>query len=218
LLFEPDRQGARAVAGLAVAGLHLVLIAVLVSQSAAVRDVLPTVLRLRVIPAVRPPPPPPPIRPLDLAPTPAIPMPDFKVAAAAQPPLATQAARAAPQAARFGAASGDAGLGIDVAASAGGGDAGRGSLADFEAAVKRQVLARKRQPSLTWDRRNTCVVAYTVTITSTGALAGMTIEPCAVPEINQAARDAVLSAAPFPSPPDLGARTYAVRGSLVFRP
>ncbi len=216
--FEPDRQGARAVAGVAVAGLHVVLIAVLVSQSTAVRDTMPALLPLRMIPAPRPPPPPVPIPPLRLAPAPAIPVPDFKIAGAPPPPLAKQAARAAPQAAHFGAASGDAGLGIDVAASAGGGNAGRGSLADFEAAVKRQVLARKRQPSLAWDRRNTCVVAYTVTITSTGALAGMTIEPCAVPEINQAARDAVSSAAPFPPPPDLGARTYAVRGSLIFRP
>ena len=81
------------------------------------------------------------------------------------------------------------------------------SPGEFEAAVKRAVLQRKRQPSLAWDRRNTCVVNYTVKIARDGSLAGLSIDPCAIPEINDAARNAIREAAPFPAPPDLGAPT-----------
>ncbi len=186
----------------------------------------------RVLPAIRPttlilpPPRPPSLRPPPLpaprfaVPPPlAVPVPQIDIAAAPLPQPATPRAiaRVAPQAAHFGA-SGDAGLTLGLAASAGGGEASRRSLAAFAAMVRRRIVADKHQPSLAWDRRQSCVVNYRVTITSTGALAGYQIDPCAVPEINQAARAAISEAAPYPPPPDLGATTTEVQGSLIFRP
>jgi outer membrane biosynthesis protein TonB len=105
-----------------------------------------------------------------------------------------------------------------VATTSGGGVRGRGSLGDFEAAVKRAVLRRKVQPALAWDRRNTCVINYTVSVARDGSLAGLSIDACAIPEINEAARNAIREAAPFPPPPDLGAPTYDVHGTLIFHP
>ncbi len=135
-------------------------------------------------------------------------------------PAASQAPRTATApgpAAHFGAAT-DAGLGLDVGTLAGGGAVDRGGLAAFEAAVRRQILAGKQQPVLAWDRRNTCVVGYTVHIDAGGRLSGYSIDPCAVPEINEAARSAIRRAA-FPRPPPgLGGKDYEVHGSLVFRP
>jgi protein TonB len=127
-------------------------------------------------------------------------------------------APAAPAVSHFGPAGSDSGLGVEVTTNAGGGARGRGSLADFQAAVKRAVLARKVQPSLAWDRRNTCVVNYTVSVAQDGALVGLSIDRCAVPEINAAAEVAIRGAAPFPPPPDLGAARTVVHGTLVFRP
>ena len=111
-----------------------------------------------------------------------------------------------------------AALGVSVATSGTGGAGSRGNLGDFEAAVKRAILARKIQPTLAWDRRNTCVVNYTARVAQDGSLAGFQIEPCAIPEINQAARTAIQRAAPFPRPPDLGGRIYDVHGTLIFHP
>jgi len=201
--------------------LHVLLILALVSQSGSVRLVLPGVLKDVQLLAARPPPP---RQPLTLAPRliapdlAAIPPPDIAVKVS-QGPLALRAViRAPPAVSHFGPAGGDLGLGVEVATSGGGGARGRGTLADFQAAVKRAVLARKVQPSLAWDRRNTCVVSYTVSVAQDGALAGVSIDPCAVPEINAAAEAAIRAAAPFPAPPDLGAARTEVHGTLVFRP
>jgi protein TonB len=206
-----------------VVALHVLVILALVSQSGSVQMMLPRVLQGVRLLASRPPPPPP----LTLAPRLAepdlapIPPPDI-VVNVPQSPLAPRAvirvAPAAPAASHFGPAGGDSGLGLDVATSAGGGARGRGSLADFQAAVKRAVLAHKVQPSLAWDRRNTCVVNYTVSVAQNGALAGVSIDQCAVPEINAAAEAAIRAAAPFPPPPALGAARTEVHGTLVFRP
>jgi protein TonB len=201
----------------------VLIILALVSQSGSVQLMLPRILQgVRLLPA-RPPPPKPPatlaprLAMPDLAP---IPPPDIVVNLPQSPQaprvvIRVPATQAAPH---FAPAGGDAGLGLDVAASASGGARGRGSLAEFQAAVKRAVLAHKVQPSLAWDRRNTCVINYTVSVTQDGALAGVSIDPCAVPEINSAAEAAIRSAAPFPPPPDLGAARTEVHGTLVFRP
>ncbi len=147
--------------------------------------------------------------------------------AVAPPPTSPGAPRAilrvapsGPPAAHFGLAGGDTGLGVAIATTRGGGGGarGRGSLGDFEAAVKHAILLHKVQPVLAWDRRNTCVVNYTASVAPDGSLAGLSIDPCAIPEINEAARTAIRSAAPFPPPPDLGGRRYDVHGTLIFHP
>ncbi len=174
--------------------------------------------------ADRPKPPPlPRIQPaLAAAPPAFVPQPEIRLAApppvqATAPRAITRAVQAAHAASHFGAAT-DSGLGLDVAASAGGGNGARGTLAAFEAAVRARVLAAKRQPVQAWDRRKTCVVNYRVSVASNGALAGFSIDPCGVPEINQAARDAIGQAGPFPPPPALGGTTTEVHGSMIFHP
>jgi protein TonB len=212
----------RAVSLSVVILLHVLLIALLISQSGVVRSLIPTITIAHIIAPKEQPPPPPPIKPVVPPPLLEIPIPEVNVA---PPPAQNAAPRAVlrvaphgPPASHFGAASGDAGLGIDAATSAGGGAGSRGSLADFEAAVKRAVLSHKRQPRLAWDRRDTCVVNYAVTVSRSGGLAGLSIDPCGVPEINAAAQDAIRAAAPFPLPPDLGGRTTTVHGTLIFQP
>ena len=218
-----DASAARRAGTFGAVVLGHVLLLVLLGQTGTIPPLLPMVLPVRMLPAVRPPPPPPPrILPLlaDAAPM-AVPVPEIRLAA--PPPVQAMAPRAVTRAAparpasHFGAAT-DSGLGMDVAAASGGGAGVRGSLGGFEAAVRRQVLAAKRQPALAWDRRNTCVVNYTVRVSRSGGLAGLSIDPCAIPEINAAAREAIRAAAPFPPPPDLGAATAEVHGSLIFHP
>jgi protein TonB len=214
-----DAPGARrTVSFLAVASLHALLIGVLLSQSDALRVAMPAALHIRILPARPQRRPPPRIAPALTAPALETPLPALVMGLPAAGSTALHAVTQAPAAAHFGAALGDAGLGLDVAAAAGGGASIRGTLADFEAAVKRAVLTHKQQPALAWDRRNTCVVNYAVAIRENGDLARLSIDACAVPEINQAARDAIQAAAPFPRPPGLGALEYTVHGSLIFRP
>jgi len=213
----------RAVAIVAVVALHVFLLVLLVTQSGTVQSLLPRALQVTLLhPAAPPPPPRPQITP-DLSPPAAaeIPIPAIVVAQSASPTALKSIVRVAPRvppANHFGLAGGDTGLGVEVATSSGGGARGRGSLGDFEAAVKRAVLRRRVQPSLAWDRRNTCVINYTVSVSRSGALAGFHIDACAVPEINAAAENAIRAAAPFPPPPDLGAAQYDVHGTLIFHP
>ena len=222
--YDQDGSGLRrAVAGGAVFFLHGLLLLVIVLAPAPPRPVRQGVAAQLIVQAPKPPPPPPPLAAPALPPPPpmVVPLPEIRLAApSVVPPTAATprvVTRSAPPAARFGAAADD-GLGLDLATSAGGGAGSRGTLAGFEAAVRRQVLAGKRQPALAWDRRNTCVVDYRVTVSRSGHVAGFAIEPCAIPEINEAARRAIAQSGPFPPPPDLGAATYDVHGTLIFHP
>jgi protein TonB len=212
----------RAVSLVAVAALHVLLVLLLVTQSGTVQSLLPHALQVNLLHPAAPPPTPKQITPdLALPAAAEIPIPEIVIAQPSSPTALKSVVRVAPHvppANHFGPAAGDSGLGVEVATSAGGGARGRGSLGDFEAAVKRAVLHRRVQPTLAWDRRNTCVINYTVSVSRDGALAGFHIDPCAVPEINQAAQDAIRAAGPFPPPPDLGAAHYEVHGSLIFHP
>ena len=221
----PDRSmGQRAVSLGVVVLLHVILGAIILSSSGATRYLAPIISQIVTLPKALPrPPPPPPIVPIipppDLLPVPA---PEIAVA---PPPSSASAPRAivrvgpkGPPVSHFGSASADTGLGLALAVSGTGGAQGRGNLGDFEAAVKRAVLRRKIQPVLAWDRRNTCVVNYTVSVARDGSLAGFHIDPCAIPEINEAARTAIREAAPFARPPDLGGATYDVHGTMIFHP
>ncbi len=206
--------------------IHVALIVLILTQTGTLDGVLAPAAPVKLLASATPPPPPPPpiqpkLPPPDLLP---VPIPEIAVAQPPPPPSG-RAPRAivrvgptGPPVSHFGAASGDAGLGVAAATSGAGGARGRGNLGDFETAVKRAILSRKVQPVLAWDRRNTCVVNYTASIARDGSLAGLQIDPCAIAEINEAARAAIREAAPFPPPPDLGARTYSVHGTLIFHP
>ena len=202
-----------------VAILHVGVLAFLTSGMAP--RVYPTPALARLIVERRKPPlePPPIPAPILTPPATFVPAPEISVAAPAARVARTTVIRAAPAevpSGHFGTAT-DTGLELDVGTAKGGGGADRGSLAQFEATVRRQVLAGKRQPALAWDKRNTCVVGYTVHVGPAGRLASFSIDACAVPEINAAAR-AAIQAATFPPPPNLGAADYEVHGSLVFHP
>ncbi len=220
-----DSPLTRRVATLAVVLLVHVAFLALLSATGNLPPALVPMMPARLILARPSPPPSPPLLPeprLEAPPAAFVPVPEVQIAAPPPnqphaPQAITRSSPTAPPTNHFGAAT-DAGLGLDVAASSGGGAGTRGSLAGFEAAVRARVLAGKRQPSLAWDRRNTCVVNYRVTVTSGGGLADFSIDPCAIPEINEAARTAIRLAAPFPHPPDLGAATAEVHGTLIFHP
>ena len=223
-LDQPRRQ--RAITLGVVALSHVVLILFVLAHTGAIQALLPPPEPVRLLLQEAPKAPlPPPIVPLippppDLLP---VPVPEIVVA---PPPPSSNAPRAvlrvpfhaAPSMSHFGSAAGDTGLGVSVATSGTGGAGSRGSLGDFEAAVKRAILAQKVQPRLAWDRRNTCVINYTARVARDGSLAGLQIDACAIVEINEAARAAIRQAAPFPPPPDLGGRIYDVHGTLIFQP
>ena len=205
-----------------VAALHGLLLAALLTATGTMPAWLPALRPATLIMDVHPPPPlPPRVQPRLPAPPLFVPTPEIEVAApprqSTAPRAITRTAPAAATAGHFGAAT-DSGLSLDIGTASGGGAGTRGTLAGFEAAVRARVLAGKRQPGLAWDRRRTCVVNYRVTVARGGGLAGFSIDPCAVAEINEAAREAIRRAAPFPPPPDLGAPTVEVHGSLVFTP
>ncbi len=213
----------RAVALGLVAAFHVLLLVALTSTG-AIPPLLPAITPATLVLAPRKPVPPlARIEPrLAAAPAFTVPMPEITLATPppvrpAAPRAITPADPAAHPAGHFGAAS-DSGLGLDVAAGSSGGAGARGGLAAFEAAVRARVLAAKHQPSLGWDRRNTCVVNYRLSVSRSGALAGFSIDPCGVPEINEAARTALRNAGPFPPPPDLGAASSEVHGTLIFHP
>ncbi len=207
-----------------VAALHAAVIGILLAQTGTRAVSLPTVLRGIRIVAPRPPPPmPPPLPPPKLLAPALAPLAVPQIEASAPPsqPVPRAVSRMAPTAgpaAHFGPASDDAGLGVQEATISGGGARGRGSLADFQVAVRRAVLARRVQPHLPWDRRDTCVINYTVSVARDGALAALSVDPCGVPEINEAAAAAIRAAAPFPPPPDLGSARTEVHGTLIYRP
>ncbi len=199
---------------------HALLLALLASTG-RIAPVLPRMLPIAVqlSTTTKPTPRLPPIQPvLEAPPHLSMPLPEIAVASPGQtaPRAPVRTTQAELPASHFGAATGG-GLGLDVAASSGGGAGARGSLASFEAAVRARVLAGKHQPRLAWDRRNSCMIAYSVTVSRSGSLVGFSIAPCAIAAINEAARDAIRHAV-LPVPPDLGAPTTEVHGSLVFQP
>lgn len=201
---------------LLVALFHVLLVALLLSASGVIPVPAPLLVTRLIF--ARPPLPAPPPTPTPRLTAPAfpVPVPEVRVMSPVSPRAISAPIRPAPGP-RF-AGGGDTGLALDIGGAATGGAGSRAGLEDFEAEVKRRILAQKRQPTLAWDRRNTCVVNYTVSVGAGGRLAGFRIDPCAVPEINAAARQAIAAAAPFPPPPALGAAAADVHGTLIFRP
>jgi hypothetical protein len=88
-----DTPGARrAVSLAAVAGLHILVIALLMSQSASFRAALPIITRTRLLPEPAPrPPPPPAITPRLAPPAMFVPLPSIAVAAPPERPAAPRA-------------------------------------------------------------------------------------------------------------------------------
>ncbi len=115
----------------------------------------------------------------------------------------------------FSAAGADDGLGLDIGTPSGG--TGHGSLGDFDDAVKQRILAAKTYPPGMKYVWNECVIEYRVTVDHTGQLLNYSITGCDNPFLESAARAAIISASPFPVPPDFGGTQYDVYGTLVYK-
>jgi outer membrane biosynthesis protein TonB len=131
------------------------------------------------------------------------------------PRLTTQQTKAGPPVMHFSAAGADDGLGLDIGTPNGG--TGHGSLGDFDDAVKQRILAAKTYPPGMKYVWNECVIEYRVTVDRTGQLLNYSITGCGNPFLDSAARAAIISASPFPVPPDFGGTQYDVYGSLVYK-
>lgn len=66
-------------------------------------------------------------------------------------------------------------------------------------------------------RRQQGKVGYRLTLSPDGALASFDIQSSGVEALDEAARDAIRRAAPFPRLPDLGGSSYLLSGNIVFK-
>lgn len=84
-----------------------------------------------------------------------------------------------------------------------------------------QVYARINRntdyPQAARQRRQQGRVAYVLTLDPQGALLKVELQPSGVEALDEAARQAIERAAPFPKLPDLGGSTYLLAGNIVFK-
>jgi protein TonB len=66
-------------------------------------------------------------------------------------------------------------------------------------------------------RRQQGKVGYRLTLNPDGSLMSFDIQPSGVEALDEAARDAIRRAAPFPRLPDLGGSSYLLAGNIVFK-
>lgn len=66
-------------------------------------------------------------------------------------------------------------------------------------------------------RRQQGRVGYRLTLSPQGALLGVDIQSSGIEALDDAARDAIRRAAPFPTLPDLGGSSYLLAGNIVFQ-
>jgi len=84
-----------------------------------------------------------------------------------------------------------------------------------------QVYARINRntdyPQAARQRRQQGRVGYVLTLDPQGALLKVELQPSGVEALDEAARQAIERAAPFPKLPDLGGSTYLLAGNIVFK-
>jgi protein TonB len=66
-------------------------------------------------------------------------------------------------------------------------------------------------------RRQQGKVGYRLTLNPDGSLVYFDIQSSGVEALDEAARDAIRRAAPFPRPPDLGGSSYLLAGNIIFK-
>lgn len=226
------------VAALALHGLLILLVLLLPSKPQAPEPDNPIVVTL-----VRPPPPPrpepvtlpvpEPIPDLGAADAPAAldalsapkpkPRPAKPKPAAAPPVIASPNGAALPSGSRAGppvhgfvdadagatANTGDAAaLGRALGSGAGNGAGGYGED------VRRRIEKARAYPAAARARGYECTVPYRLKLDAAGEILDMALSLCGRAELDIAARNAILAAAPFPKPPDGG---QIVSGVLNFR-
>jgi outer membrane biosynthesis protein TonB len=123
---------------------------------------------------------------------------------------------AAPRPLHFAVTAPLAGLGLDIGTPAGG-NGQPGEIDTFDDAVKQRIAAAKTYPPGLKGFWNECVVSYRVTVDRGGQLLDYKIYGCGNAFLDSAAAAAVLSAQPYPVPPNFGGTRYDVFGSLIFK-
>jgi len=66
-------------------------------------------------------------------------------------------------------------------------------------------------------RRQQGKVGYRLTLSPQGALLNIDLQSCGIEALDEAAREAIRRAAPFPKLPDLGGSSYLLAGNIVFQ-
>ena len=88
---------------------------------------------------------------------------------------------------------------------------------DYVNQVFAQINGKASYPELAKRRRQEGRVAYQLTLSPDGQLIRFDITSSGTPALDDAARNAIKAAAPFPKLPDLGGSVYLLSGAIVFR-
>jgi periplasmic protein TonB len=65
--------------------------------------------------------------------------------------------------------------------------------------------------------KQTVRIGYVIVIGASGELISKAVSSSGVPALDQAVSQALARSAPFPAPPNLGARSYKISGAIVYR-
>ncbi len=88
---------------------------------------------------------------------------------------------------------------------------------DYVNQVYARINSNTDYPREAKMRRQQGKVAYRLTLSPQGALVSFDIDSSGIPALDEAAREAIRRAAPFPKLPDLGGASYLLAGNIVFR-
>ena len=88
---------------------------------------------------------------------------------------------------------------------------------DYVNQVYARINSNTDYPREAKMRRQQGKVGYRLTLNPQGALISFDIQPSGFDVLDEAARDAIKRAAPFPRLPDLGGSTYLLAGNIVFK-
>jgi protein TonB len=88
---------------------------------------------------------------------------------------------------------------------------------DYVNQVYARINSNTDYPREAKMRRQQGKVAYRLTLDPQGALISFDIQSSGVEALDEAARDAIRRAAPFPRLPDLGGSSYLLAGNIVFK-
>lgn len=88
---------------------------------------------------------------------------------------------------------------------------------DYVNQVYARINSNTDYPREAKMRRQQGKVAYRLTLNPQGALLSFDIDSSGIPALDEAAREAIRRAAPFPKLPDLGGASYLLAGNIVFR-
>lgn len=88
---------------------------------------------------------------------------------------------------------------------------------DYVNQVYARINSNTDYPREAKMRRQQGKVGYRLTLSPQGALLSFDIESSGIPALDEAAREAIRRAAPFPKLPDLGGASYLLAGNIVFK-